>query len=173
MGIVVIPAIYTGNAPLPFKNSLRRKAYFPASMGYANGAGELLQRSTLPCHPALGVKEGTSKELMSQDQLLQLCQMCSYELPILFTSWDTCMFQGTLLPQHVQENVSSSPEQKKLQRWGKAVCKGRQGNQRSVTAKLLMRKHTGDFILENGSIVTACSSAWSISTLAFAARSSA
>lgn len=94
--IMAIPAIYTGNAPLPFKSSVGRKVYFLASTSYANGAGELLQHSTVPCCPALAVKEGTSKELMSQDQPLQVCQMCSYELPlflILFTSWDTCMLR--------------------------------------------------------------------------------
>lgn len=66
----------TGNAPQPFKSN-SGKVYFRASMGYDNAAGELPERSTVPCSPALGVKEGTSTERMSQDQPLQLCLMCS------------------------------------------------------------------------------------------------
>lgn len=84
---------HTGNVPQPFKSSPGRKVYFLASTGYAKAAGELLQHRTMPCSPALGVKEGMSKLLMSEDQPLQLCQTCSQELPLfpfLFTSWDTC-----------------------------------------------------------------------------------
>lgn len=67
----------TGNAPQPFKSSSGRKVYFRASMGYNNAAGELLEHSTVPCSPALGAKEGTSTERVSQDQPLQLCLMRS------------------------------------------------------------------------------------------------
>lgn len=106
---------HTGNAPQLFKSSPGRKVYFLASTGYAKAAGELLQHRTMPCSLALGVKEGASKLLVSEDQPLQLRQTCSQELPL----FPSCLHPGThaetLLSLHVQGNVSFSPAQKKLQ----------------------------------------------------------
>lgn len=119
---------HTGNAPQPFESSPGRKVYFLASTGYAKAAGELLQHRTMPCSLALGVKEGTSKLLVSED--LSHCSSArrvhrNYHssLPVYILGHMQrpcchCTFREMcLFPQHKKSYK---------QRYGKAMCKGKQ-----------------------------------------------